>query len=133
MDRRGGGKMDLFGDALKRAKIAKNATLREMSEATGKSIGYLSDVLQKRKGPPDSETVERLERCLDVKDKSLLNIALKERDGKPSNLARRVKSRPLLREALLRMEDMSDEDLEKVVDNLPGNYLLFTKLKVEEG
>ena len=119
--------MDLFGDALKRAKIAKNATLREMSKATGKSIGYLSDVLQKRKGPPDSETVEKLEKCLDVKDKSLLNIALKEREAKPSNLARRVKSRPLLAEALLRMEDMSDEDLEKVVDNLPGNYLLFKK------
>jgi transcriptional regulator with XRE-family HTH domain len=104
-----------------------------MSKVTGKSIGYLSDVLQKRKGPPDSETVEKLESFLDIKDKSLLHIALKERETKPSNLARRVKSRPLLAEALLRMEDMSDEDLEKVIDNLPGNYLLFKRMKVEEG
>lgn len=125
--------MILFGDALKEAKIAKNATLREMSEFTGKSIGYLSDVLQKRKGPPDFETIEKLERFLDVPNHALLNIALKERELKPSNLARRVKKRPLLREALLRMEDMSDEDLEKVVDNLPGNYLLFKRSKCGEG
>lgn len=125
--------MIFFGDALKREKIAKNVTLREMAIVTGKSIGYLSDVLQKRKGPPDSETIERLEELLGIKDKSLLQIALKERETKPSNLARRMKSRPRLQEALLRMEHMSDEDLEKVIEELPGNYLLFKQMKVEEG
>lgn len=122
--------MTLFGDALKRAKIAKNVTLRELSGVTGKSIGYLSDVLQKRKGPPDLETIAKLEKFLDIKDHSLMNIALKERETKPSNLARRVRSRPLLREALLRMEDMSDEDLERIINDLPGNYLLFTRPRV---
>src|SRR6266705_680101 len=111
--------MDLFGDVFKRAKLAKKATLRELAEFTGKSIGYLSDVLQKRKGPPDLETVTKIEKFLGVKDHSLLHAAARERAAKPSNLARRVKSRPLLREALLRMEDMSNEELEKIVDQLP--------------
>jgi len=125
--------MAYFGDALKQEKIAKNVTLREMAKATGKSIGYLSDVLQKRKGPPDPETIERLERLLDIKDKSLLRIARKEREKSPYNLARRLKSRPLLREALLRMDEVSDEELERIIDELPGNYLLFKQTKVEEG
>ncbi len=125
--------MVYFGDALKQEKIAKNKTLREMARVTGKSIGYLSDVLQKRKGPPDTETIELLEGLLDIKDKSLLRIARKEREKSPSNLARRLKSRPLLQEALLRMDNVSDEDLERIIEELPGNYLLFKKRKVEEG
>jgi transcriptional regulator with XRE-family HTH domain len=117
--------MELFADAFKKAKAAKNATLREISDATGKSIGYLSDVLHKRKGAPDLETVAKIEDCLDVKDHRLMAAARNERFSKPSNLARRVKARPILAEALMRMEDMSDDEVERVLSELPGNYLLF--------
>jgi transcriptional regulator with XRE-family HTH domain len=117
--------MELFADAFRKAKAAKNATLREISDATGKSIGYLSDVLHKRKGAPDLEIVAKIERCLDIKDHRLMASAKNERLAKPSNLARRVKARPILAEALMRMEDMSDEELGRVLSELPGNYLLF--------
>ena len=117
--------MSLFADAFKEAKLAKKATLREIAHFTGKSIGYLSDVLQKRKGPPDVSVVLRIEEFLGVKNHSLVLAAQRERQANPANLARKIKSRPLLKEALLRMEDLTEEELEEVVNNLPGTYLSF--------
>jgi len=115
----------MFADAFKKAKEARNATLREISEATGKSIGYLSDVLHRRKGAPDLDTVAKIEDCLDIKDHHLIVAARNEHKAKPTNVAQRVKARPILAEVLMRMEDMSDEEVERFIESLPGNYLLF--------
>jgi transcriptional regulator with XRE-family HTH domain len=104
--------MEDFGDAFQKAKAAKRVTLRELADFTGKSIGYLSDVLRKRKGPPDLETVGRIERFLDVRNSHLLTIARNERAARPTDLVRRVNSRPKLREALLRIENLTDEQLD---------------------
>lgn len=115
----------MFADEFKKAKEAKNATLREISEATGKSIGYLSDVLHGRKSAPDLDTVAKIEDCLDVKDHRLIAAARHVHRARPTNVAQKVKARPILAEVLMRMEDMSDEEVEKFIGTLPGNYLLF--------
>jgi transcriptional regulator with XRE-family HTH domain len=106
--------MEDFGDAFRKAKAAKRATLRELSKFTGKSIGYLSDVLHKRKGPPDLEAVAKMEQCLGIKDSHLLIIAKQQRFARPGDLMRRVNSRPKLREALLRIENLSDDELDEL-------------------
>jgi transcriptional regulator with XRE-family HTH domain len=106
--------MEDFGDAFKKAKAAKRATLRELAKFTGKSIGYLSDVLHKRKDPPELETVARMEQCLDVKDNHLLILAKQQRSARPGDLIRRITSRPKLREALLRIENLSDDELDEL-------------------
>ncbi len=116
--------MEDFGDAFRKAKLAKRATLRDLSKFTGKSIGYLSDVLHKRKGPPDLETVGRMEQCLDVKDNRLLILAKQQRSARPVDLIRRVTSRPKLREALLRIENLSDEQLDELDDVLKKRNII---------
>jgi len=120
--------MEDFGDAFKRAKAAKRATLRELSKFTGKSIGYLSDVLQKRKGAPDLETVGRIEECLEIRDNRLLILAKQQRAARPTDLIRRVTSRPKLREALLRIENLSDQELDELDDVLKRNIIRDTDL-----
>lgn len=120
--------MEDFADAFKRAKAAKRATLRELSKFTGKSIGYLSDVLHKRKGAPDLETVGRIEECLDVRDNQLLLLAKKQRSQRASDLIRRVNLRPKLREALLRIENLSDDQLDELDDVLKRNIIRETDL-----
>ena len=110
--RKEGSTMEDFGDAFQKAKAVKRATLRELSKFTGKSIGYLSDVLHKRKGAPDLETVGRIEQCLEVRDNRLLILAKQQRSARSVDLIRRVSQRPKLREALLRIESLSDDELD---------------------
>ena len=109
------GNMKTFGEALKKARVAKRMTLRELSEYLGKSIGYLSDIEQSRKGPPDLETVRKIEECLGVRDHSLANFASKLRSRIPPDLARRIQMRPQLSELLLRADDLSDEDIKDLI------------------
>ncbi len=111
--------MESFGDAFKKARIAKNKTLREVGERTGKSIGYLSDVQYGRKGAPDLETVRKIEALLGIRDKSLVILAAKSRDSRPSDVARRVLMRPKLAELLMRMEDRTDEEIEQLLATFP--------------
>ncbi len=120
--------MSDFAEALKKAKTAKRATLREISMATNKSIGYLSDILHKRKRAPDLETVRLIEECLDVKDNHLLLIAKRERAANPTDLLRRVNSRPKLREALLRIENLSDDELDHLDEVLDRDIIRDTHL-----
>ena len=118
--------MEDFGDAFQKAKLAKGATLRELSKFTGKSIGYLSDVLHKRKGAPDLETVGRIEECLEVRDNRLLLIAKQQRSARSSDLIRRVAQRPKLREALLRIERLSDDQLDELDEVLKRDIIRDT-------
>ena len=116
--------MEQFSDALRKAKAAKRKTLRDLSEFTGKSIGYLSDVLHNRKHPPDLETVAKIEECLEIRDGHLVMLARAHRSKRPADLMRRVTSRPKLREAMLRIENLSDDQLDQLDDVLrKGNFL----------
>ena len=92
-------------------------TLRELSEYLDKSIGYLSDIEQDRKAPPDLDTVEKIELFLSIKDNYLLNLAVKQRKQRPVNVAQRIKMRPILTEVLLRADELfDDEELKQLLD-----------------
>ena len=106
-----------FGEALKKERVAKKITLRELSEYIGKSIGYISDVEHDRKGPPNLEIVRKAEEFLGVRDGKLINLAAKLREKIPKDLTLRIKMVPRLSEALLRADDdLTDGEFDKLME-----------------
>jgi transcriptional regulator with XRE-family HTH domain len=110
--------MQSFGKEFKRVRRMRKATLRELGEYVGKSIGYLSDIEHDRKGPPDLRIVEKIEQFLGVKDNSLVNLAASLRSHRPENLAQRIKRRPILSEVLLRADEFTDEELQAMLSDI---------------
>lgn len=110
--------MSNFGTALKRARKAARKKLREVSEHVGLSIGYLSDIEQGRKAPPDLDVVEELEKFLLVSDSSLVKIADEDRTKRPSQVAQQIQERPELSELFFRVKDLPEKELEKLIEQL---------------
>ena len=97
--------MTSFGETLRKARVDRRVTLRQLSEFTKRSIGYLSDIEQGRRRPPDLETVNKIEKLLGIDDGSLVNMALKMRKNISSDVNAVLYKYPLLSEALLRADD----------------------------
>jgi transcriptional regulator with XRE-family HTH domain len=108
--------MNEFGDALKEARINARKKLRETAEHIGISIGYLSDIEQGRKNPPDLEKVRKLQNYLLVKDDTLVGLASEARTKRPTEIVRHIQRRPNLSALFLRAKNMSDEELEKLLE-----------------
>jgi transcriptional regulator with XRE-family HTH domain len=110
--------MTTFGEALKQARLAKRVTLRELGSYLDKAISYLSDVEQGRKGPPDLETVRRIQEYLGVLDNSLVNLASKLRSKLPERISQRIQQHSQFRDALYRLDDLDDEQFDDLVGRL---------------
>ena len=119
--------MDNFGEALKIARKSKRATLREVSEYIGKSIGYISDIEHNRKRPPDLETVSKIEDFLGIEDGTLLNIAKIVRKKVRPPLPQRLKMNPKLSTVLLRAENLPDDKKDAAMDKLLEALTKFEK------
>jgi transcriptional regulator with XRE-family HTH domain len=107
--------MNNFGDALKEARIKAKKKLRETADCVKLSIGYLSDIEQGRKSPPDLETVRKLQDCLRVEGDRLVILASEARTRRPTELAQQIQKRPRLSELFLRAKNLSDEELEELI------------------
>jgi len=107
--------MKNFGETLRKTRVAKRITLRQLSTFTDKSIGYLSDIEQGRRRPPDLETVNKIEDLLGVEDGSLVNMASKLRKSIPQEFSSLFYRHPKLSEALLRADD---EDIERIIKEI---------------
>jgi transcriptional regulator with XRE-family HTH domain len=103
--------MSDFGPALKKARKNANKKLRDIADHLGKSVGYISDIEQKRKAPPDLETVAELQKFLQIEDNHLIELATEARIKRPSEVVQKIQERPRLSELYFRVKDMSDEDL----------------------
>lgn len=110
--------MESFGEALKTARKSKRATLREVSDYIGKSIGYISDIEHNRKRPPDLDTVSKIEDFLGISDGSLLNLAKIIRKKVKPSLPQRLKMNPKLSTVLLRAENLPDDKKDAAMDKL---------------
>ena len=110
--------MESFGEAFRKARVAKKITLREIGEYVGKSIGYLSDIEHGRKRPPSLDTVSEIEEFLGIEDGRLMDMARKLRKKVSKNLTKRIKMRPQLSTLLLRADDLSDEELGDLIRKL---------------
>lgn len=107
-----------FGKRWKDGRTAQRMTLREVSEALGLSVSYLSDIEQGRRSAPDLETVHRYEQLVNITDRSLVSLAQSLRSKLPANLIESLKTRPLLADLLFRYEELTDEELQKKVNEL---------------
>lgn len=111
--------MNDFGSELKKARIRAKKKLREVSEHVGLSIGYLSDIEQGRKGPPEPDVVKQILDFLSVSDDRLVRFAKRARTTRPSELAKTIKDRPDLSELFFRVKDMSEDELQGLIRKIP--------------
>jgi transcriptional regulator with XRE-family HTH domain len=108
--------MNEFGEALKAARVAAKKTLREAGNHVGVSVGYMSDIEQGRKGPPDLETVRKLQDFFRVSDNHLVTLASDLRTRRPTEIVQHIQNRPRLSTLLARAKNLSDEQLEKLIE-----------------
>lgn len=107
-----------FGKTLKEIRVNQRLTLKRLSEFTGKSIGYLSDIEQGRKQPPKKELAEKIERALGLSTGAIVDLAEEVRQL-PKMISREIKSKPRLSQVLLRAdEDLTDEEFENVMKHI---------------
>jgi transcriptional regulator with XRE-family HTH domain len=117
--------MNRFSKAFREARLLSGRTFREIAEATGKSIGYLSDVDSGRKNPPERDLVRRIEQLLGVTDGHLVRYADEVRMSVPNNLKGIVTETPqlgqflIMSQALLREDETSfTKQLEAYIDEM---------------
>ena len=108
--------MNGFGKALKEARLKAKKTLREAGDHVGLSVGYISDIEQGRKSAPDLETVRMLQDYLRVDDDALVILASEARTKRPTEIMQHLQSRPKLSELFMRARNLSDEQLEKLIE-----------------
>ena len=110
--------LEEFAAALKNERRTARRTLRELAEASDRSIGYLSDVEQGRKLPPPPEVVCRIEQKLGIEDGRLSQLARDVRNLRPSvlikMLANSSPARTQLVGELMRADGLTDEDIESL-------------------
>lgn len=113
---RKGLQMSTFGKTLKDARLREKKTLREVGDYMGLSVGYISDIEQGRKSAPDLETVRKLQDFLRVENNALLTLASEERTNRPTEIVQHMQNRPKLSELFMRARNLSDEQLEKLIE-----------------
>lgn len=104
--------MNAFAKRFTQLCKEKNVTLRQISERTGKTIKYLSDVKFGRRIPPADDTVKIMEDMFDIKNGSLSRLAKFVREA-PKEFSQLMKSKPAVENfalTLLRAEDELTED-----------------------
>lgn len=110
--------MNAFAKRFNQLCVDNNITLRRISERTGKTIGYLSDVKYGRRIPPSEEIVKIFEEIFNIQDGSLCKLASLVREA-PKEFSQLMKSKPAIENfalTLLRAEDeMSEEELQRKI------------------
>jgi transcriptional regulator with XRE-family HTH domain len=108
--------MSAFGKALKEARVRAKKTLREAGDHVGLSVGYVSDIEQGRKSAPDLETVRKLQDFLRVDNDALVILASEARTKRPTEIVQHIQNRPKLSELFMRARNLTDEQLEKLIE-----------------
>ena len=112
--------MSDFGLLFRKIRKERKVTLRHVAENIGKSISYLSDIERGRKDPPELNIVEKIEQLFGITDGRLVSLARRVRSQRPAELARRIQNRQRLQEALFRLDELSDEEIDRVIANMDG-------------
>lgn len=110
--------MNKFFNAFKAARLKSGKKFREIAKFTGLSIGYLSDIDNGRRNPPEIPIVKKIEEFFGITDNTLVNLAKEARASLPTNLGSLIKSKPILEELLLRGDELSIEDLKDIVSQM---------------
>jgi transcriptional regulator with XRE-family HTH domain len=108
-----------FAKALREARLGAKKKLRETAKSVALSKGYISDIEQGRKSLPDLETVRRLQSFPGVGDDRLAVLASEVRAQRPAEIVYYIQQRPRLCTLFLRTKNMSDEELDDLLSNIP--------------
>lgn len=107
----------MLATALKEARKRAGMTLREVAEATGVSIGFISDIEHGRK-KTSREILERMQLVLGVTDNSLVKAGQDATDLK-EKMKFLYETLPQTSFALARLAEtgLSDDELLKMLDD----------------
>lgn len=109
--------MESFGNILKKYRSEKRITLRDLHKKVDLSVGYLSDIEHNRRNPPDIKYVIKIEDALEIAGGTLVNIARNMKKAS-ADFNEKMRAKPKLAELLLRAEDLSDVELEQIIDRI---------------
>lgn len=112
--------MGKFAEAFKNARLASGKKFRDLKELTQMSIGYLSDIENGRRKPPELSIVEKIEEFFGVTDKHLTKLAKKERIELQDNVGYLIQAKPQLQELLLRADGLPEQDLLRLLEQVRG-------------
>ena len=110
--------MGKFAEAFKKARLSSGKKFRELKELTQMSIGYLSDIENGRRNPPEIAVVERIENFFGITDRHLVKLAKKERVESSEDVGYLIQGRPQLQELLLRADGLPDEQLTELLERV---------------
>jgi transcriptional regulator with XRE-family HTH domain len=107
-----------FAQLLKEARKKGEKTLKEVGQAAGLSLSYVSDLEQRRRKAPALEIVRKIEVFLGITDGSLVRAAKAESDMQLEVRAI-FRKRPELNTQLLRASDYySEEELTEMIKGM---------------
>jgi transcriptional regulator with XRE-family HTH domain len=109
--------MESFGKTLKKYRSEKRITLRDLHRTVGLSIGYLSDIEHDRRNPPEITNVIKIEDALGIASGILVTIARNMKKAS-ADFNERIRVKPKLAELLLRAEDLTNEELEDIINKM---------------
>lgn len=109
-----------FAEAFRSARRERRITLRKLGDFLNLSIGYLSDLEHERKDPPKLEIVAKIEQFLNITDGSLLLLANESRKKNQTryNMVNKLRTDPKLSTILMRAEQLSDEEKDRLIESL---------------
>lgn len=109
--------MESFGKILKKYRSEKRITLRDLHRKVDLSVGYLSDIEHGRRNPPDINSVIKIEDALGITKGILVTIARNMKKAS-ADFNEKIRIKPKLAELLLRAEDLSEEELENIINTM---------------
>ncbi|MGE4545820.1 MAG: helix-turn-helix domain-containing protein [Pedobacter sp.] len=112
-----------FGQILRKARKQTRKTLRELSDASGLAISYISDIEHGRKNPPRSEAIRKMQDVLNISGNILIDAANRELKVSKEidvNMKNLINKRPALSVlSLLRVTaDMDEDEFSLLVNSL---------------
>jgi transcriptional regulator with XRE-family HTH domain len=113
--------MSDFADAFKKARLNSGKTFRQIVHKVGLSIGFWSDLENRKRTPPEISVVEELEKFLGVTDGHLAKLARKARAKNPSSIGHLMKLKPEMQEVLYRMEALPENEFNAILEELRKN------------
>jgi transcriptional regulator with XRE-family HTH domain len=107
-----------FGRLLKEARKRSEKTLKEVGQAAGLSLSYVSDLEQRRRKAPATDVIVKIEKFLGITDGSLQKAAKRENDLQVE--AKTIfRKRPELNMQLLRASDhYTEEELTSMINEM---------------
>lgn len=111
-----------FGEYIKKKRLEKGISLRQLAGKIGISPSYMSDIEKGRRYAPDKEKLEQLQKLLFSNEKEIqkfYDLAGLSRNEVPQDLPDYIINNDKIKLLLRKMKDSLEDDL---LDNI--NYLI---------